>query len=1097
MTALPLILALLLSEPAPECTGPITARVLVGCEAGCHVRAQLENLLELVRPGPLDPGAITELSARIDEARLTRSAVVSCETSAGGQTLKLTVDPIPFVRRVRVTGNDAFRRRELVKRIFLRAGTPLDLDPERPLDNDLVKRQIDSLERFYRQSGLDEAKVVVVVTPVNAGLFDLEFKVHEGLRTRVEGLAVTHLHRGGEGGVDADGLACPTVSERRLERLVGLSSGDTWTRVVERRVRERLRTAFQEAGFERPRIVITPPTGSHGELTITVETERCWLIRIWERELAGRAREPQLSFRWTDPLHDTGDTEPGRYTRVPLETWSAALPFGESGSFELEEATRGVAQLAAELRARGYPFAEVAVQHRDLARDEPRRSAESFVMGTIDFLITKNLSRRLHGVRIEGRAALPEAELLALLKTAPYDFFGASGVIDDTRILADMATLAAHYRERGFFAFRFVAPSARSPDHLLYRRGDAARPYALEKHPSSPHLDLVMALEEGPRTELGHVRFTGATSLTPEALADLSGLRSGAGFGPIPLGQGLEKIARHYRQRGHHRLELKAVCRVEGLEVACDTQGLSVPGEVELVVEVVEGPVVEVGAIVWRGNAGTDPHVLTRDLPQPGEVLDFDRINDAVRKMRALSIFNSVRVDAEGLEDSASDKAVLVVAVEETETRFLDLALGLRSIRRANVGRVPPWAASGAGALVDQADRLTTGFGRAFPLDIPDLLMTFDFEYVDLNSLGIGNQLRIPFDAGFSLSQFLRQASFDPSYTFPRVFDSDLKLVLRGIAELDRVTDPLDRLELGLEGDLLVPLSSQMLAGLTTRVGVIQLEQPDDDCVYCLTGPPIGLGTSLPQIGAEAAADAVACAGDPDAEGCADSGFRPQLTTSLRWRLDTQDTPLHPSRGVLLSAVTSFILDRDRLSSAPVFNQFVKWEVSARAAFSLQSLVLAAFLRYGGAATFGEPFLPADERFSLGGSNGMRGFTDNGICRYDKDGNLDPDCPTEFGGNVVIQGSLELRVPLLSSAGIWLGAFIDLGGLARSHDEFHLASLRLASGFGLRWLVGGLFPVRLDIGFPLLERRCTAYVEGAECLREEPSQIHFGLLYSF
>ena len=55
----------------------------------------------------------------------------------------------------------------------------------------------------------------------------------------------------------------------------------------------------------------------------------------------------------------------------------------------------------------------------------------------------------------------------------------------------------------------------------------------------------------------------------------------------------------------------------------------------------------------------------------------------------------------------------------------------------------------------------------------------------------------------------------------------------------------------------------------------------------------------------------------------------------------------------------------------------------------------------------------------------------------------------------------------------------------------------MSSGIGVRWLLGGLFPVRLDVGFPLLERRCVAFREDGSCVREEPSQVHFGLLYTF
>ena len=113
------------------------------------------------------------------------------------------------------------------------------------------------------------------------------------------------------------------------------------------------------------------------------------------------------------------------------------------------------------------------------------------------------------------------------------------------------------------------------------------------------------------------------------------------------------------------------------------------------------------------------------------------------------------------------------------------------------------------------------------------------------------------------------------------------------MTELDRVTDPLDRLELGLEGDLLIPLRETMSAGVNTRASIIQLHPPADDCVYCLTGPAIGYGTAPGQEAIEDTADALACDGDSDSPACRDLGFRPQFTVGLRWRWDTQDTPLH------------------------------------------------------------------------------------------------------------------------------------------------------------------------------------------------------------
>jgi outer membrane protein assembly factor BamA len=1072
---------------------------LEGCEGACVSRGPLMRLLSIVRLGePLSDARLTRLERGLETARLAKRATFRCEAMDGGVRFVMTVTPMTYIRRVRVEGNDAFRRKEILKRVFLRPGTALDVDPLAPELNPQIVRQQESLKRLYTQAGLGQVDIRIRIVPVDDSFIDIALVIAEGDRLKIEDVRAVHIHRGRR---DDDGLSCPTLGQKRLERLIGLGIGDTWTTLTERQLKERLRKSFQAAGFVRPVITI-PPLDETGVLEVKVETNQCWVIRLWQRDLARSALDDAMSFRWSDPLRPRQGSEEHQralrteasWQRVEASDWTDILPFGESGSFEREEAIRGLDKVRGALLGRGFPFAEVSVEHRDLKGRLDRRPQESEVAGVIDYFMTLNLERRIQNIRFEGAQSFTHDTLHSVMSTKSYDFFGSGGGFDPARVEADMLTLAEYYRERGYGEISFLPPTPTPTlEHFAFDREKT--PYLLEKSPSSPHFTLVIAIDEGSPTTLETILIEGPDESEWARIERILGLQKGTPFGPLTMREAIERLTRDYESRGFHHMSLRARCLENTSEVPCGQR--TEDGSQSLALAIDEGPVVKVGAVVWRGNAETSPHVIVRDLPRPGDILDLDRINRAVRRMRALGIFNSVRVDIEGLDDRTSDEVLLIVAVEEAEFRFLDVAVGLRSIQRANIGRVPAWAASGAGILVDQADRVSSGLGRTFVLDIPDLLLTFDFEYLDLNSLGIGNQVRIPFVAGFSLSQFLRLATFNPSYTMPRLLDSDLQLTTRGIAELDRVTSPLDRLELGLEGELLVPIREGMSAGFLARAGVIQLQAPSADCVYCLTGPAIAAGTATTQDAVEAAADAVICAGDPNAPGCADLGFRPQFTLGARWRFDTQDTPLHPTRGIALAASTSFILDRDRLSSAPIFNQFLKWEASARAALSLQSIVLAGFVRYGGSATFGEDFLPADERFTLGGSNGMRGFADNGICRYDADGNLDPTCATEFGGNVVLQGSLELRLPLVPSIGLWLGTFLDIGALAKDHDTLHLESFRVSSGLGLRWLLGDLFPIRLDIGFPLVERRCVSYQEDGSCTLEEPSQVHFGLLYTF
>ena len=1072
----------------PACpAGPIATTSLSGCEAtSCRSAGDRDRLLRVAGLAPgtaFDPAALDRARDRLERTGLFREVTVRCAPTPSGPALEVAVEPHTFIRRVDIEGQQLFKRRDLQKRIFLRPGAALDLDPSAPGDNEQVRRQIASLERLYAAEGLDGVSIGVSARLEGVDGLALTFTVREGQRARVETIAISHRHLGAPdptaaaGGDDA--LACPRISPRRLERLADVSYGDVHTGNLHRQVRDRLRKAFQAVGYVRPRF--EPEDGDPRALRETLVTERCWVIRLWQRDSPFGDTAADPSFRLRDPI----DPEPLRppetapFRRLPLESWSDLLPFGESGVFDREEAARGVDALTRALVARGYPFAEVRLEHRELALRPERRGLESEVRGVIDYTITTHHERRIQGIRLLGAHAFPAAELLGLFETQVYDFFGASGRFDPERFFLDLALLERHYQERGFHAFRFdlggdpsdEAPrrtlDEAGPEWIVWRYTFRDRGFFLKKRRGELSLYLEVPFSEGPRSRIGDFVVTGATIATTEAIAAMAELGPGRPFGKHFLDAGLARLEAHYRAQGYHQVRIDPFCEAHasesGDESFCDPRALVRADHLDLGLRITEGPQVDVGDVVWRGNARTDAHALTRDLPAAGEPLDQARLEGAMRKLRALGLFSSVRIDTIGLdEDPPRDRADLVVSVEETGYRFLDFAAGVRSIQRRNVDRIPPWAASSAGNLVANADRWATGLGRAFPLDIPDVLLLLEAEYLDLNLRGLGHRLELPLRLGASFSEVLRLASFTPTYVWPRLADTSLQLESRIRAELDRVTDPLDRLEFGLESDLSVPITQRMLAGLTVKGGVLKLASP----------------TELAEL-----VDL-------------DDGLQPQFRVTLRWRYDGQDNPLHPTRGVALSASTSLIWDRDRQTGD--FNQFLKWEAAARLTLDLGGPVLALFARYGGSRTFGEDFLPANERFTLGGSNGLRGFADNAVCRYDAAGELDPTCPAAFGGNVVVNGSLELRVPVVPRLGLWMATFVDAGGLALAHDALHGASFRFSSGFGVRWLLGGQIPVRLDVGFPLGSARCVAYhADDAGCTLEDPSTVHFDFLYPF
>jgi outer membrane protein assembly factor BamA len=1033
---------------------------------------------------------------RLEATGFFESVGMICEATGESTVVVLDGSPATFITKVSVEGNVYFREQELRKRIFLRPGIALNVRPGKEIKSELVRRQMDSLKRLYRREGLDEVTVRVKAVPVGPFQIEVRIILHEGDRARVRRVVFRHLQSTRR----ADGMPqCPRVSRRKLEQLAGVGVGDVVTSKHIREITKRTRSFFQSIGYLRPDVKVST-YGDPLAFQLQVLTKHCWLVRIWEREDGGKGAYRDLpSFRRPDPLVEgLGTYAEGRdWTRADFEIWRSLLPFGESGVFDREEAERGVASIRKVLQDNGYLFAEVAMEHRDLRRQSASSPAirAGPVQGVIDYRLTRNHLRRIEAVRLIGHETFSSPTLLGEMETRTYDFFGSDGHLIVDRVLFDLAQIARYYRDRGFYDFQYTlmgdvsdgAPSralVRNDELVIWEYRYRERGFRVIKHRSTMGVTLEIPFVEGPRTRIGSIEILGNNRVSNRQLEALLALRTGQPYGTSRLETGLERMGRWYEMLGHHHVEIESSCTTQDpvLETAaCDVTDVRA-GRVDLVIWVNEGPQTVVGEILWRGNFKTLPEILTRDLPEPGTPFSELRLSEATSKMRNLGIFSGVTIERIGLDERpARGRVGLVVVVEEAQSRFIDLAAGFRTIDREadSSTKAPAWVGSLVGQSTAASDRMTTGLGRALPLSLPDVLVKAEAEYLDLNFRSRGHRFRVPIRYGFSTSDSLRLLSFTPTLTIPRLMGSDVLVDTRLIAELDKVNEQLDRTEYGAASTVTWPLTPRMSTSLGLEAGLIRFLDP------------------------EATEDVLA------AEDATDDDFTPQVKPTVRWRLDTQNNPINPTRGVALAMEVGYILEIDRDTIAERretrLNDFIKWEVSAEFAWSMGAgPILAAFARYGGSVGDDDTLLPPNERFTLGGSNGMRGFADHAVGRYDAEGALLDDLTDVSqlgGGNVVANGSVELRIPLMRQRGVWLAAFFDAGALARTHGAMTPGSVRMSSGLGLRYLIGRQIPIRLDWGWVLGPSRCTAWSPGAPgeiCgVREELSALHFDLLYPF
>jgi outer membrane protein assembly factor BamA len=166
--------------------------------------------------------------------------------------------------------------------------------------------------------------------------------------------------------------------------------------------------------------------------------------------------------------------------------------------------------------------------------------------------------------------------------------------------------------------------------------------------------------------------------------------------------------------------------------------------------------------------------------------------------------------------------------------------------------------------------------------------------------------------------------------------------------------------------------------------------------------------------------------------------------------------------------------------------------------------ILAIKAKGGIEGKYGESFgdddrqIPQTHRFFGGGSGSVRGWASREL--------IASGAP-QFGGNLALEGSVELRTNILQSMRdgvldkLWLVGFVDAGNVWVEASDLRLRSVAIAAGIGLRYdtFFG---PFRIDWGFRVYN---PADVPGSRWItqRELMSQtfkegvIHFGIGHAF
>ena len=1035
-----------------------------------NVDERIMALTDLQDPGVVFTAAVrARAQERLAKSGFFLETFFLCEARDGAAHVTISGIPNSWVEKVEVTGTEYFYASELEKRLFIRPGQVLN--PAVDEDRERLARQVEVLLAYMRKQGFDKATVEPILTPRPPTMLRIRFKVEEGAVARI-GRVRVHLTQS-EPVVGEPEHSCPRLSSRLLRRVAGVRTGTPYTRAVARKARKDLQEWLQMYGFVAPKVkVVYDP--EREVLDVEVATEECFSVVFLERLSA-------------DP-----DEGSGSFRKVDERELYQVLPFRESGSFDRTEAEIGIDEVRVHYQTRGYLFARVDMQFADYRSD--REDWPYPMVGAVRYMVTLGEPAEIRNISIEGVEQLRVKDLLGVMETVPYDFFGEGGFLQVEQIMGDLGRIRAYYQDHGFPRMTYPDASGdpelrvavrRDGDSTVYRYTLGNRAFEVIKNHWESPIYLRIRVDEGAPSRVGVLAVEGVGALPLDKIQGQWALKGGGLYSGFRVKEAVADLRKRYLAEGYHKVLVDVSCEGRDPAVApadCDPETIR-SREVDVIVRVTENARSVMGSIFWHGLRRSHSSVIHRDFPKTGDPFDKDKIDEAVRRIRNLGTFASVRTEFIGLdEDPPRDQVAVVIYVEEAVNKFLELSAGFQTMPlRNNPGETAGSANAMNGivnslisASVQATGSLLTGGARVRGdrsgpmIRLPDLLILTELSYTDRNFVGRAKEMTIPVKYGFSTTSLLRYASFLPTYRDRRLFGTDLILRLTPLVEFDHALRDLDIFEYGLDTEISYLIMKRIFLSLGSKVSRIAWKNPWD-----------------------------AALGAPET----------QFEVSPTVRFDWRNSPTNPSRGTYLGTRVTYI---NALNEAGARDNFVKLDVSAQAYLSFRRIVtLAVMGRMGTSWSVAGDRLPENHRFRLGGTSGVRGFPAGGVAQYHPSGLPRTWAETQDGvttydlvrdGDSVVNGTVELRFPILRKQNFYGTLFVDFGGLSESIGDLHGNSLRFSVGTGIRYLVGGQFPLRLDYGF-VLDRRCASVnTESGEfvgCEKESIGALDFGLLYTF
>ena len=322
------------------------------------------------------------------------------------------------------------------------------------------------------------------------------------------------------------------------------------------------------------------------------------------------------------------------------------LPFARSEGYSEDVIDTASNDIVAHLQQQGFYNASVDVD-------------EKLVKGVwlITFHVSPGEHFRLAAVTFTGNRTISSKKLADVVQTSTPGRFSSlfaaifrrpTGGLMRAQLGADRQAIESYYKLQGF--------------------SQAAVANAVVNTNAATHtMTVAFPIIEGPRTLVSDVTVEGIQQAKPQELPKPA-LKPGAPLNPQVEQSDVLALQTFYADRGNAEVQVKA-----REDVSTDKTSAKVT------YTVAEGPKVDVGDVVVRGNTYTNSSVVARTSQlDKGEPFNFLKILEAQRNLYRLGIFQRVDVQPEQAGTSVAERNV-TISVEEGKDLTIAGSVGATS----------------------------------------------------------------------------------------------------------------------------------------------------------------------------------------------------------------------------------------------------------------------------------------------------------------------------------------------------------------------------------------------------------------------------------